>query len=399
MLELLGDAGDSCDWVWIRLTVSGGRIADAAGEGPGVAELARAVWGLTLLEAAAVPAPGLAGDALAAAIGPAVAAPPSLRRVAVAMSGGVDSAVALLETRNAGSEAIGVTLRLWVDPAGPDGERACCSPRAVTAARELCHRLGIPHVTLDLRDSFRAAVVRPFVDGYARGDTPNPCVRCNGTFRFAALNAFAQRIGAAALATGHYARLVEHRGRLLLARGADRAKDQSYMLGRLDPSLLPRLRLPLGERTKEETRAVARASWLSARDGPLFDLAGREVGRHDGYWRFTPGQRRGLRLHSAAGPLFAVSTDPARNAVVVGPRHALARRSVIVRPGTLHVPARHVEAQLRYRSPAVRAAVRERDEETLELRLDEPFHGLAAGQAAVLYEDDTVVGAGLVAAP
>ncbi|MCL4290205.1 MAG: tRNA 2-thiouridine(34) synthase MnmA [Thermoleophilia bacterium] len=427
MLELLGDAGDSCDWVWIRLTVSGGRIADAAGEGPGVAELARAVWGLTLLEAAAVPAPGLAGDALAAAIGPAVAAPPSLRRVAVAMSGGVDSAVALLETRNAGSEAIGVTLRLWVDPAGPDGERACCSPRAVTAARELCHRLGIPHVTLDLRDSFRAAVVRPFVDGYARGDTPNPCVRCNGTFRFAALNTFAQRIGAAALATGHYARLVEHRGRLLLARGADRAKDQSYMLGRLDPSLLPRLRLPLGERTKEETRAVARAAGLAAaaradsqeacflggddyraflarhglpaRDGPLFDLAGREVGRHDGYWRFTPGQRRGLRLHSAAGPLFAVSTDPARNAVVVGPRHALARRSVIVRPGTLHVPARHVEAQLRYRSPAVRAAVRERDEETLELRLDEPFHGLAAGQAAVLYEDDTVVGAGLVAAP
>ncbi|MCC6222470.1 MAG: tRNA 2-thiouridine(34) synthase MnmA [Thermoleophilia bacterium] len=426
MLELLGDAGDSCDWVWIRLTVSAGRVVEARGEGPGVAEVARAVWGLTLLEAAAVPAPGLAGDALAAALGPAVAAPPSARRVAVAMSGGVDSAVALLETRAGGDEPVGVTLRLWVDPAGPDGERACCSPRAVTAARDLCHRLGLPHVTLDLRGAFRTAVVDPFVAGYARGETPNPCVRCNGHFRFAALHAFAQRIGAAALTTGHYARIVEHRGRLLLARGSDRAKDQSYMLGRLDPALLPRLRLPLGNRTKEDTRAAALAAGLDvatsadsqeacflggddyraflarhglpARQGPLLDLAGRQVGRHDGYWRFTPGQRRGLRIASTAGPLYAIATDPARNAVVVGPRHALARRAVIVRPGTLHVPATRVEAQLRYRSPAVGAAVRCRSQETLELGLFEPFHGLAVGQAAVLYEGDVVVGAGLVAA-
>ena len=427
MVELLGDAGDSCDWVWVRLTVSGGRIVDTRGEGPGVAEVGRAVWGLTLLEAAAVPAPGLAGDAFAAAIGPAVAAAPSPRRVAVAMSGGVDSALALLGTRNAGSEPVGVTLRLWVDPAGSDGERACCSPRAVMAARELCHALGVPHVTLDLREAFRSAVVRDFIDGYARGDTPNPCVRCNGEFRFAELAAFTRRIGAAALVTGHYARLVEHRGRLLLARGVDRAKDQSYMLGRLDPAVLPLLRLPLGGRTKEETRAAARAAGLEAatradsqeacflagddyrsflsrhglpvREGPVVDLAGHEVGRHQGFWRFTPGQRRGLRVASAAGPLYAVSVDPARNAVVVGPRAALARRAVTVRPGTLHVPAARIEAQLRYRSPAVGAAVRDQGRDTLELRLDEPFHGLAAGQAAVLYEDDTVVGAGLVAAP
>src|SRR5947208_10333830 len=143
------------------------------------------------------------------------------------MSGGVDSAVALIR---AAPNAIGVTLRLWLDPAGPDAERACCSPEAVIAARETCHELGLPHVTLDLREAFRRAVVDPFVAAYARGQTPNPCGRCNGSFRFAELLAFARRACAERLVTGHYARVVEHRGRRLLARGADPAKDQSYML-------------------------------------------------------------------------------------------------------------------------------------------------------------------------
>src|SRR5207237_3968190 len=129
----------------------------------------------------------------------------------------------------AGPRAIGVTLRLWLDPEGPDAERACCSPAAVIAARRTAHRLGLPHVTLDLREEFRRAVVAPFVRGYARGETPNPCIRCNGSFRFAELLAFASRAGAARLATGHYARIVEHRQKLLLARATDRAKDPSYM--------------------------------------------------------------------------------------------------------------------------------------------------------------------------
>ena len=295
------------------------------------------------------------------------------------MSGGVDSAVALLR---AGRDAVGVTLRLWLDPEGPDAERACCSPEAVVAARETCHSLGLPHVTLDLREEFRRAIVDPFVRGYERGETPNPCIACNGSFRFAELLAFAKRAGAARLATGHYARVVEHRGRLLLARGADARKDQSYMLGRLDPRLLDRLWFPLGEQTKEETRAEAQRAGLGAAarresqeacflaggdyreflarrglngEGSVVDEHGAELGRHDGYWRFTPGQRKGLGV-AGGRPLYALRTDAATATVVVGPREALATSTVRAR-GRLFVPVARVEAKLRYGSPAVPATV------------------------------------------
>src|ERR687887_1215017 len=171
MVEVVGDSSREGRWALVRLTLDGDRIVSAEAEG-----LARPLEGLTLLEAATVGGDELAVDALANALGPVFRASPSPARVAVAMSGGVDSAVALLR---AGREAIGVTLRLWLDPAGPDAERACCSSEAVIAARETCHRLGLPHVTLELREEFRRAVVTPFVRGYARGETPNPCIRCN----------------------------------------------------------------------------------------------------------------------------------------------------------------------------------------------------------------------------
>ncbi|HEY3613861.1 MAG TPA: iron-sulfur cluster assembly scaffold protein, partial [Gaiellales bacterium] len=175
-------------------------------------------------------------DALHAALGDAaehaLTLPLAGGRVAVAMSGGVDSAVALLRERAAGHDVVGLTLRLWIDERAPDAERACCSPAAVVRARESCHALGIPHVTLDGREAFRSAVVEPFVAGYARGETPNPCTTCNGSYRLAALVAAGERLGAARVATGHYARLVERGGRTLVGRGADEAKDQSYMLAR-----------------------------------------------------------------------------------------------------------------------------------------------------------------------
>jgi tRNA-specific 2-thiouridylase len=341
------------------------------------------------------------------------------------MSGGVDSAVALLRAREAGLDPIGVTLRLWLDPGGPDSERACCSPDAVVAARRLCHELGVPHVTLDLREAFRRAIVGRFVAGYANGETPNPCTACNGEFRFAELIAFADRVGARLLATGHYARIREHRGRLLLARAADPGKDQSYMLAQLAPELLERLWFPLGGQEKDATRAQARAAGLAAaeraesqeacflagadyrsflgrhgltpQDGPIVSLEGRELGRHSGFWRFTPGQRRGLGIPSTAGPLYAVSTDPVRNTVVVGPRTALERTRVDVRAGRLHVPVTRAEAKLRYRSPAVATRV-EPAEGGFTLTLETPVAGVASGQAAVLYEDDAVVGSGVVAA-
>jgi len=413
MLELIGDSARGEDYALVRLRVRHGRIVEA--DAPGVSEDLR---GLTLLEAAAVGGELLPVDALANAIGPAVRAAADDRRTAVAMSGGVDSAVTLLR---AGERAVGVTLRLWLDPNGPDAERACCSPSAVIAARTTCHRLGLPHVTLDLREAFRRAVVTPFVRGYARGETPNPCIRCNGGFRFAELLSFATRVGAARLATGHYARIVEHGGRLLLARALDDTKDQSYMLARLHPRHLDRIWFPLGEQTKAQTRSEAAAAGLEAarradsqeacflagddyrefltrhglspEPGLLVDESGATVGTHDGFWRFTPGQRRGLGV-SAPEPLYALGADARTNTVVVGPRASLARTRVSAR-GRLYVPAARVTAKLRYRSPAVGASVQE-TAAGFRLLLDEPAYGVARGQAAVLYDDDVVVGCGLV---
>src|SRR4051794_12805775 len=256
MVEVIGDSSRGADFALVRLTVDGHRIV--AADAPG---LERGLAGLTLLEAAAVGGEMLAVDALANALAQVFRADPHPDRVAVAMSGGVDSAVALLR---AGPNAVGVTLRLWTDPAGRDGERACCSPSAVIAAREACHRLGLPHVTLDRRAEFRRAIVTPFIRGYAKGETPNPCIACNGSFRFAELVAFAGRAGVRRLATGHYARIGRHRGRLLLARAADPQKDQSYMLARVDPRFLDRLWFPLGTQTKEETRREAEHAGLAA---------------------------------------------------------------------------------------------------------------------------------------
>jgi tRNA-uridine 2-sulfurtransferase len=414
-MQLVGDSARDAEFALVRLTLDGDRIIDA--DAPG---LDHPLVGLTLLEAAAVGGETLAADALANAIGPVFHASPSPGRVAVAMSGGVDSAVALLRSL---PNAVGVTLRLWLDPNGPDAERACCSPEAVVAARETCHALGVPHVTLDLRDEFLRAVVDPFVQGYANGDTPNPCMRCNGAFRFDRLLEFAHRAGAETLATGHYARIVEHGGRRLLGRAADSRKDQSYMLAQLDPALLDRIVFPLGEHTKEETRAEALRAGLAVAhraesqeacflagddyraflerrglpsvDGPLVDEAGRELGRHSGHWRFTPGQRKGLGI-AAGRPLYALRSSAATNTVVVGPLDSLARTTVEV-TGRLYVAAERADVKLRYRSAAVGSRVQE-TEDGFRLELDAPTHGVAPGQAAVLYEHDAVVGAGLIRA-
>jgi len=415
MREVLGDASRNGDWAVVRLRIDGERIVDADADG-----LLEDLRGLKLIEAAAVGGDELALDALAAALGPVFVASPSPSRVAVAMSGGVDSSVALIRS---GTGAIGVTLRLWVDPEAPAGERACCSPGAVRAARETCHRLGLPHVTLDLRDEFRRAVVEPFVRGYGDGETPNPCTRCNGSFRFAELLAFRQRAGAAALATGHYARTVRRRGRLLLAKAADSDKDQSYMLAGLDPDLLEQIRFPLGEQTKAETRAEAERAALGAarrpesqevcflgggdyrpflarrgltsRRGPVVDEEGNTLGDHDGYWRFTPGQRRGLGV-ATGEPAYALRTIPATNTVVIGPRPSLACVSVTV-SGVLYLPAERVEAKLRYRSETVPARVLP-EPGGFRLELERPVYAVAPGQTAVVYENDVVVGCGQISA-
>ncbi len=412
-VEVIGDSARRDAYAAVRLVVDGDRIVEA--DAPG---MTRPIAGLTLLEAAAVPGETLAADALANALGQVFHGRPDRARVAVAMSGGVDSAVALLR---AAPNAVGVTLRLWLDPQGPSSERACCSPDAVIAARETCHSLALPHVTLDLREEFLGAVVRPFVDSYAAGLTPNPCSGCNGSFRFAELLAFAERAGAAVLWTGHYARIVERDGIRLIARGVDAAKDQSYMLATLDPEHLDRIAFPLGSQSKPETRAEAVAGGLAvaarqesqeacflaggdyraflerqgleAKDGPIVDEVGQEVGRHRGSWRFTPGQRRGIGV-AGAEPLYALRTDAATNTLTVGPVGSLSSRQVGVR-GRMYVSVERADAKLRYRSDPVAAHV----EETVDgfvLRLDEPAFAVAPGQTAVLYDDDAIVGAGVI---
>jgi tRNA-uridine 2-sulfurtransferase len=412
-VQVVGDATRGGEWAAVRLAVEEDRIVDADADA-----LDLPLPGLTLLEAAAVGGDPLAVEALAAALGQVFRARPRHGRVAVAMSGGVDSAVTLVR---AAPNAVGVTLRLWQDPAGPSAERACCSSDAVAAARAACHSLGLPHVTLDLREEFLAAVVDPFTAGYAAGDTPNPCTRCNGAFRFDALLAFAERAGCETLWTGHYARVVEREGRLLVGRAADARKDQSYMLATLDPDVLGRIRFPLGEQSKEETRAEAARAGLAAAgraesqeacflagddyrsflerqglrrsEGEIVDERGAVVGRHDGYWRFTPGQRRGLGV-AAGRPLYVLSTDRATNAVVVGPREALAATRVEA-DGRLYVPRERVEAKLRYRSAPVRSRVVVANG-GFALELEEPAQAVATGQVAALYDGGAVVGAGVV---
>lgn len=411
--EMIGSAARGDAYAVARLVVDGDRVLEA--DAPG---MAAPLAGLSVLEAAAVPGETLAADAVADALGRVACAMPDRHRVAVAMSGGVDSAVTLLR---AGSAGVGVTLRLWADPRSRSAERVCCSPAAVIAARELCHARGLPHLTLDLRAVFRERVVGPFVAGYAAGLTPNPCMRCNGGFRFAALVDLADRIGAAEVWTGHYARLVEEAGEVLLGRAADPAKDQTYMLATVAPALLRRVRFPLGDDLKHDVRAEAAAAGLdaagrpesqeacflagddyrgflarqglAASPGPIVDEAGNPLGGHEGIWHFTPGQRRGIGI-AAPEPLYALRTDVRTSTVVVGPRRSLGVSRVEVE-GTLRRPVGRVEAKLRYRSPCTPALV-EPTTGGFTLHLETPAEGVAPGQVAVLYDRDLVVGAGTI---
>lgn len=352
----------------------------------------------------------------------------SPERVLVAMSGGVDSAVAALLERERGAEVVGVTLKLWADPQ-TDGAKACCSPEAVLGARSLAHSLGIPHLTLDLEEEFRRRVVAEFVSGYAAGSTPNPCIACNGEVRIAAMVDLAGRLGAGHLVTGHYARIVEDEEGPLLAAASDANKDQSYMLAALPPAMLERVAFPLTELTKPEVREIAarhelavakkpesqdlcflsgqgkadflrRHGGLREREGDLLDRSGRAIGRHRGHHNFTVGQRRGIRV-SAEEPLYVLATDAAANTVTVGPRRELLARGVRLRDATLHRTGDQVDAvRLRYRSrpvPAKLTATETGRHAELQVELDEGFAGVSPGQTAVLLRGEAIVGHGTIA--
>jgi tRNA-specific 2-thiouridylase len=333
------------------------------------------------------------------------------------MSGGVDSAVAAVL---AGSRAVAVTLELWTDPDN-DGESSCCSPQAVVSARALAHRLGLPHLTLDLRTEFRAGVVEPWLAQHAGGETPNPCVRCNGEVRLEAMLELAERLGADALVTGHYARI---QGGLLRV-AADAEKDQSYMLAALAPAALRRIRFPLGEMHKPAVRELARRAGLPVADKPdsqdlcflagtgreaflarhgalgerpgqVIDAGGQPLGVHRGAHRYTVGQRRGLGIGGGT-PLYVLATDADARSVTVGPRAQLATHTVTLRDAVLHRP-RFDRVRLRYRQLPLACTPRH-TEGGLELALAAPAYGVAPGQLACLMDGELIVGHATIARP
>jgi tRNA-specific 2-thiouridylase len=396
----------------------------------GVDEVDEAVGGLTPAKRHAAQ---LAADALHRALAGAAAssqtlAAPREGRVLIAMSGGVDSAVAALLERERGAEVLAVTLKLWADPE-TDGAKACCSPEAVLGARAVAHSLGIPHLTLDLEEEFRRRVVGAFLDGYGAGATPNPCIVCNGEVRIAAMVDLAERLGAERLVTGHYARIVKDGGGPLLAAASDRAKDQSYMLAALPPAMLDRLGFPLTELSKPEVREIAarhglavakkpesqdlcflagqgkerflrRHAGLGEREGAVLDRSGRAIGRHRGHHNFTVGQRRGIGV-AAPQPLYVLATDAAANTVTVGPRAELATNRVRIRDAVLHRDGGRVDAvKLRSHTTPVPASVSAAEtgrHTELELELGETFDAASPGQAAVLLSGEAIVGHGTIA--
>ncbi|MHB1810389.1 MAG: tRNA 2-thiouridine(34) synthase MnmA [Solirubrobacteraceae bacterium] len=397
----------------------------------------------------------LAADALHRALGHAARVArlaPVPGRALVAMSGGVDSAVAALLVSQEAEQTLAVTLELWAD-AENDGQRSCCSAQAVRCARALAHRLGLPHFSIDLREEFAAGVVAPWLTDHANGLTPYACVRCNGEVRLDGMLAIAASLGAETLATGHYARVSwawgdgratigQHRatqdgatagsgGALPLLRlAADRGKDQSYALASLAPDSLARIRFPLGGLRKQEVRQIAREAGLAVarkRDsqdlcflagtdeqaflarhgglqeapGAILDVTGEVLGEHAGARRFTIGQRRGLRL-GGGQPRFVLSTDARANTVTVGGREQLLSSRVEVRDAVLRCEGGLVDSvKIRYRGrripcepPLARAGTHPR----LSVELAEPVERTAPGQLACLYSGELLVGHGPIAA-
>ncbi len=346
------------------------------------------------------------------------------------MSGGVDSSVAAALLVEQGYDVVGVTMKLHED--GSDvPDRPCCSLDSTSDARRVCEKLGIPHYVLNLVDQFGEDVLDDFVREYSRGRTPIPCVRCNTFTKFHDLLRKADAIDAQWLATGHYARMSHANGVAELHRGLDPAKDQSYFLWGIARPVLDRLLLPIGTQTKPETRAIARrfglrtAEKVESQDicfvpdgdhvrvlsermgsdapalspGRLLMHTGEVVGEHNGFARFTIGQRKGLP-GGFAEPMFVVEINAETRDVVIGPRDALLGRGLEARElnWLADKPAlgATVSVQVRSRAKAVAATVVRLDDSAIELALDEPVSAITPGQSLVLFDGERVLGGGVI---
>ena len=357
-------------------------------------------------------------------------------KVLVAMSGGVDSSVAAALLVEAGYDVVGVTMKTFCYQDTPGGSRSCCGLEGISDARRVADRLGFPHYVFDVEEEFGRDVIDDFVREYARGRTPNPCVRCNANTKFRDLMKRGRALGCGRIATGHYARLgAGHEGRPALFRSADQAKDQTYFLWGLPPELVPLLLFPLGAMTKGEVRARARELGLATADKPesqeicfvpagdyrefvrgrlpvghaafetgrLVTESGEEVGDHEGYAGFTVGQRKGLG-GGLREPRFVLEIRPERREVVVGPRSALAAPAMRVDESSWldgHPPnvGDPVRVQIRHRAPSVPGVIAgiEADGSAFDVRFEVPQNAVTPGQSAAVYDEDRLLGGGRIA--
>ncbi len=366
------------------------------------------------------------------------------------MSGGVDSSATAALLLEQGYDVIGITLKLWPQDCVNRAEDKCCGPQAVTDARSVCDKLGIPYYLIDEAAEFQKHVIQYFADEYKAGRTPNPCVMCNQNLKFGRLIDRAAQLGADYIATGHFARIekiVEQcfqpvqngsnrqdarstKVRYLLKRGRDLRKDQSYFLFSLRQDQLARAMFPLGEKTKSDTRAVARHCNLKTADkeesmeicfvpdndygsflqqahlaqkhrGDIVDLQGRVLGHHDGIEFYTIGQRRGLRI-TTPEPVYVIELDAENNRVIVGDGSALDRNEFAAShcnwiPFDKLAEPIEVTAKIRCNHPGTPATVTPTVNGSVSVKLHSPQRAITPGQAAVFYQDDLVVGGGWIA--